>query len=440
MKLLGGVRAQVAALQARADAAAAAHDEALDHPRTVLVATELISADGELTPARINTQPESDNSVPWGLQVTASWAWRVIVIAALLWGLGWVGRYLSEVLVPLAVAILLCALLSPLCERLRATSMPRGLAVAITVVGGFLLVSGALALIINQIAGQAAVMAAQVTEGIDSLVRFASNNALARQLGYDPSQVSEYVSRLQSFVVDSGSTIARYAAQIGTSVGHFLAGLAITIFALFYFLYDGRGIFTFLLKFVPQNARNRVDFAAHRGWRSLVAYVRATILVALADALGVLVVALILQVPLAPALAALVFLGAFVPLVGAFVSGFLAVLVALVALGPVKALIMLGGIVLVMQLEGHILQPFLLGRAVKLHPLAVLIAIAVGVIVAGIVGALMSVPALAFAKTFIQGLHRFPQPALEAPPRPVDPHPAATEEPPSAEAGAAAPA
>ena len=117
-----------------------------------------------------------------------------------------------------------------------------------------------------------------------------------------------------------------------------------------------------------------------------------------------LIVALILGVPVAPALAALVFIGAFIPLVGAFVSGFVAVLVALVALGWVQALIMLAGIIVVMQIEGHILQPFLLGRAVKLHPLAVLLAIAIGIIVGGIVGALMAVPLLAFTKSFIQYL------------------------------------
>ena len=120
---------------------------------------------------------------------------------------------------------------------------------------------------------------------------------------------------------------------------------------------------------------------------------RATILVAAVDAVGVLIVALILGVPVAPALAALVFIGAFIPLVGAFVSGFVAVVVALVALGWVQALIMLAGIIVVMQIEGHVLQPFLLGRAVKLHPLAVLLAIAVGIIVGGIVGSADGGPA-----------------------------------------------
>jgi predicted PurR-regulated permease PerM len=184
------------------------------------------------------------------------------------------------------------------------------------------------------------------------------------------------------------------------------------LFALFYFLYDGRGIFGFVLKFFPIRAREQVDAAARRGWGSLSSFVRATILVAFVDAIGVLIAALIIGVPLAPALAALVFLGAFVPIVGALVAGFIAVLVALVALGWVQALIMLGAIILVQQVEGHVLQPFLLGRAVKLHPLAVILGIAIGIVVGGIVGALIAVPVLAFGKAFVQQLAGVKDPPL----------------------------
>src|SRR4030095_13297500 len=167
---------------------------------------------------------------------------------------------------------------------------------------------------------------------------------------------STWVTRITDFLKESGSSIATYAAEFGAQVGHFLAGLALALFALFYFIYDGRGIFTFLLHFFPRTSRERGEPVAVRGWRSLSSYVRATILVALFDSIGVLIVALILGVPVAPALAALVFLGAFIPIVGALVSGFVAVLVALVALGWVQALIMLGGVILVMQVEGHVLQ------------------------------------------------------------------------------------
>src|SRR4029453_5475243 len=223
---------------------------------------------------------------------------------------------------------------------------------------------------------------------------------------------STWMSTITDFLKASGSTIAPYAAELGAGVGHFLAGLAIALFSLFYFIYDGRGIFTFVLRFFPRASRDRGDHAALRGWRSLSAYVWATIFVALADSIGVLIVALILGVPAAPALAALVFIGAFVPIVGALVSGSVAVLVPLFALGWVRGLIMLGGVILVMQVEGHVLQPFLLGRAVKLHPLAVVLAIAVGVIAAGIVGALLAVPVLAFPKAFVLWLAGGAEPPL----------------------------
>ncbi len=348
------------------------------------------------------SSPEFDRAVPRGLQIAAAWSWRVVLVAVILWGLGWLVRELSEVVIPLALAVLLAAMLSPVANRLSDWGLPRGAATAITVLGGLALIAGALTLIGTQIASQGAELSTNVVEGFNQLVSWLRNGPL--HLTTDWLNSSEWSTKLTQLLSDSSGAIATYAAEIGTRVGHFVAGFAITIFALFYFLFEGRTIFTFLLKFFPSAARERVDQAALKGWRSLSSYVRATILVALSDAVGVLIVALILGVPVAPALAALVFIGAFVPLVGALVSGFVAVLVALVALGLVKALIMLAGIILVMQVEGHILQPFLLGRAVKLHPLAVLLAIAIGIIVGGIVGALMAVPLLAFSKSFIQYL------------------------------------
>ena len=359
------------------------------------------------TPAEINVHVEErgsayDSAVPDGLHVAAAWAWRVIVVALLVLGLSYVAGYLSEVVIPLAVAILLTALLLPVAHRLMRWGVPNGLATPVTVLGGLALIAGALYLIGTQIVDQAGQLSTNVVDGF---------NQIANYLQTGPFKISatwfntdEWVSRLTAFLSSSQSTIATYAAEIGTQVGHFLAGLAITLFSLFYFLHSGREIFSFLLNFFPRRSRARVDRAASRGWRSLSSYVRATVLVALSDAIGVLIVALVLGVPVAPALAALVFIGAFVPIVGALVSGFVAVIVALVALGWIQALIMLGGVILVMQVEGHVLQPFLLGRAVKLHPLAVIFAIAIGIILGGIVGALMAVPVLAFTKTFVQYL------------------------------------
>jgi predicted PurR-regulated permease PerM len=362
---------------------------------------------------------ERSVAVPRGLEIAAAWSWRVILVVVLLWGVVWLGRYLSEVLIPVAVAILLTALMLPVANKLKQWGWPKGAATAVTVIGAVALIVGVLIVIVGQIARQGAELSTNVVNGFYQLSDWVNNGPLTRWLRDGPLHVdaawldsSTWVTRITDFLRASGSTIATYAAEFGAQIGHFLAGLALTLFALFYFLYDGRGIFTFLLNFITRNARDRVDQAALRGWGSLSSYVRATILVALVDSIGVLIVALILGVPVAPALAALVFIGAFIPIVGALVSGSVAVLVALVALGWVEALIMLGGVILVMQIEGHVLQPFLLGRAVKLHPLAVLISIAIGIIVGGIVGALMAVPLLAFTKSFVLSLAGAAEPPL----------------------------
>ncbi len=361
------------------------------------------SAAGPTTAVVITNSSDFDRAVPRGLQVAAAWSWRVIIIAIMLYGLGLVFNHLSEVIIPVAVAILLAAMIGPLTNRLQRWGVPRGAAAGISVLGGLLVIVGVLTLIGTLVAGQAATLGQNVVTGFNTLANWLQNGPL--HVNQSWFNLDEWVKRIQSFVSGSQGTITTYLSEFGTQVGHFVAGIAIVLFSLFYFLYQGRKIFTFLLKFVPRAARARVDHAALGGWTSLSHYVRAVILVALVDAIGVLIGALILGVPLAPALAALVFIGAFVPIVGAFVSGCVAVLVALVALGWVKALIMLAIIIGVMQLEGHVLQPFLLGRAVKLHPLAVILAIAIGVIMAGIVGALMAVPLLAYAKTFVQDLN-----------------------------------
>ncbi|MBA3527994.1 MAG: AI-2E family transporter [Propionibacteriaceae bacterium] len=383
-------------------------------PPTLTVSTapaaahEVAAPDSEVItmPGHDFDRPDFDRVVPRGLQIAASWAWRVLLLGALVYGFGFVVERFTEVLIPLAVATLLAALLYPVANQLHRWGLPKALSSLISVLGGLLLISGALTLIGTQIAGQASDLSGNVVRGFDTLVDALRNSPLP----INPSwfQLDQLRPRIQDFLVSSQSTITAYAAAISSQVGRFLAGFAITLFALFYFLYDGRAIFAFLLDFVPRAARHQVDTAAYKGWVSLSHFVRATILVALADAIGVLIAALIIGVPLAPALAALVFIGAFVPIVGALVSGFVAVVVALVALGWVQALFMLAAIIVVMQVEGHLLQPFLLGRAVKLHPLAVLLGIAVGIILGGIVGALMSIPILAFAKAFVQNLAHAP--------------------------------
>ncbi len=193
-------------------------------------------------------------------------------------------------------------------------------------------------------------------------------------------------------------------AEVGTAVGHVVAGFFIVLFSTFFFLADGDRIWSWLVRLAPRAARERVDTSGQVAWGSLTQFVRATVLVAAVDAIGIMIVAAILGVPFVLAIGVLVFLGAFVPMVGATVAGTVAVLVALVDQGPLTALLMLGGVILVQQIEGHVLQPFLMGRFVSVHPLGVILAIGCGVLTAGIVGALIAVPFAAALNAVVQHL------------------------------------
>ena len=182
------------------------------------------------------------------------------------------------------------------------------------------------------------------------------------------------------------------------------------MFSTFFFLSDGGRIWSWLVRLAPRAAREHVDSSGRVAWVSLTQFVRATVLVALADAIGVMVVAAILGVPFVLAIGVLVFLGAFIPMVGATVAGSVAILVALVDQGPITALFMFGGVILVQQIEGHILQPFLMGRFVSVHPLGVIVAIGCGVLVAGIAGALIAVPLVAAGNAVVNHLARDAEP------------------------------
>ena len=192
--------------------------------------------------------------------------------------------------------------------------------------------------------------------------------------------------------------------EVGTAVGHVFAGFFIVLFSTYFFLADGERIWAWLVRLAPRAARAHVDSSGRVAWISLTQFVRATVIVAAVDAIGIMIGAAILQVPFVLAIGVLVFLGAFVPIIGATVAGTVAVLVALVDQGPVTALLMLAVVIGVQQIEGHVLQPFLMGRWVSLHPLGVIVAIACGVLVAGIAGALVAVPLAAALNAVVQHL------------------------------------
>jgi predicted PurR-regulated permease PerM len=323
--------------------------------------------------------------VPEGVKAASEWSWRLLLIAAGLFGLGLLVRSVSEVIVPVAIAVLLTALLRPVALRLRSV-MPAGAAAGLTVLGTILVISALLTLVGSQFTKGFSDLTNQVADGLSQI-----RDWVRTTFRISDAQFNDYWDTIREKVSNSGN-IGDTATAFGLTATHFIAGLFISLFALFFFLYEGPRIWAWVVRLFPRTARDRIDSSAVIAWDQLSAFVRATMIVAFVDAVGIGVGAAILGVPFAFAIGILVFLLAFIPIVGALLSGFVAVVLALVSHGLGVALIMLAIVIGVQQLESHVLQPFLLGKAVSVHPLAVILAIAIGSIVAGIVGALVAVP------------------------------------------------
>lgn len=368
---------------------------------------------GSPVPAQIHasTVSRDDADVPRGLRIAAAWAWRLLVLGVVGYYLLHVVALLKHVIVPLAIALLLSALLTPAVITLRRLNVPRSLATALVLVGGLAAVVGTLTLVVNQFVAGVPDLADNAREGIGRIQSWLETGPLH----LSDSQLETAVDTATNWVKQNRDTLTTGALSTASGVFDVLAGLFLVLFATFFFLRDGERIWRAVVSVLPRAARAPVAAAGEASWITLVAYVRATVLVAFIDAVGIGIACAVLDVPFAFSLAALVFLASFVPIVGATLSGAVAVLVALVAKGPVIALILLAAVIAVQQVEGHVLQPLIMGRAVAIHPLVVILAIATGVILAGIVGALVSVPIVAVLNTAIRRIvtHR-PEPPPEA--------------------------
>jgi predicted PurR-regulated permease PerM len=282
--------------------------------------------------------------------------------------------------------------------------MNKSLAAALVRVTALVVVFGGLGLIVQTFISQLDDLTSQVSDGIDEVQSWLASGPLHMS----QTQISDGVEQLQKSITSNQGALTSGALSTATTLGEVAAGFFLVLFTLFFYLRDGGQIWTFLCRLLPRSAQVPTAGAGHYAWHTLVSYVHATVLVAFVDAVGIGIGLEIMRVPLALPLAALVFIGAFIPVVGATVTGVAAILVALVTQGPITALIILGVVIAVQQLEGHVLQPLIMGRAVALHPLAVILAIATGVVVAGIVGGLVAVPLLAVLNTAIRYLVSHP--------------------------------
>lgn len=355
-------------------------------------------APASAAPLRVLTDRELDKDIPYGIRIAASWSWRLGLILLMVGTLVWLLSHITLLIIPIMVAALLAGLLSPVTVWLKRHGLPAGLAVAVTVLGFIGVIVGALALVGRQLAVGFGELYSQALEGVRQVQDWLS----AGPLHLTAAQIDQYIKEATDALQNNSSSILSGALSFGSTAGHFAAGMLLSLFILIFFLLEGDRIWAFLVKMLPRKARAATFGAGRRGWASMVSYARIQMFVAAVDALGIGVGAAIIGVPLALPLGVLVFLGSFIPVVGALLTGIVAILLALVANGPINVLIMLAIVLLVQQLEGHILQPLVMGKAVSLHPVAVILSVAAGSYLAGIPGALFSVPILAVANSAVR--------------------------------------
>ncbi|RBO91452.1 AI-2E family transporter [Nocardia puris] len=331
---------------------------------------------------------------------TAEWAWRLLVIFAAVLALSMIVQRLATVVIPLAIALLAAALLAPLVDWMQRLGVPRWVGVFVALVGSLGVVAGIMTFVVEQFVAGVPQLTDEFTASVERIQDWLINGPFHMS----DDQIRNAGDTIVNAIQSNQDSLTSGALTTATVIGHILTGTFLTLFILIFFLYGGDQIWEFVTRIVPRGHRERVRLAGQLGFGSLVGFVRATVVVAAVDAIGIGAGLAILGVPLALPLASLVFISAFIPIIGAFLAGFIAVFIALVTKGLVTALIVLGIIIAVMQLESHVLQPLLLGRAVSIHPLAVVLAIAAGLVLGGIAGALLAVPFVAVMNTAIRSL------------------------------------
>lgn len=349
-------------------------------------------------PASESTDDTVESSIPRGVRLSAAWSWRLLLIGAVIAVVVFLIVQLRLIVVPVLVAVLLAALLVPFVDWLAHHSWPRWLAIVVALAAVLVVVGGLVVLVVWQIRGEAQALQHRSGQAFDDFKAWLQGPPLE----LTDKQIDSYVSQALKALQQDSQVLISGALSIGSTLGHVLTGAVLTAFSTLFILIDGKGIWSWIVRIFPRGARAATDGAGRAGWVTLTSFARVQVLVASIDALGIGLVAFFLGLPLVIPIAVLVFLGSFIPIVGAVITGALAVVVALVYNGWVAAIIMLAGVLAVQQLEGHVLQPLIMGSAVKVHPLAVVLVVAAGSLLAGIPGALFAVPFAAVLNVLVR--------------------------------------
>ncbi len=346
-------------------------------------------------------------AVPPGLQTAGAYSWRILVVLGVVAVFVFLVVQFKYIVIPFMIAILVAALLVPLVQSLTRRRWPRWLAIVVVMAAAIAIVAGLVFVVIAQIRSGFPDLQTRSLTAYEEFKNFLATSPLR----LTDAQINTYVTEAIAAVQKDSQVLISGVLSVGSTAGHVLAGLLLTLFATVFILIDGAGIWKWIVRLFPRTARAAVDGSGHAGWLTLTTFVRVQIFVAAVDAIGIGLGAWIVGLvfggfPLVIPIAIAVFLGSFIPVVGAVLTGSLAVFVALVYLGPMPALIMSGVVLLVHQVENHVLQPLVMGTAVKVHPLAVVFAVAAGSFIAGIPGALFAVPIIAVLNVMVNYIAR----------------------------------
>ena len=340
--------------------------------------------------------------VPGWLRIGAAWSWRLLLLAALLYVAGRVASLLYLVIVPCAAALLLTALLQPLSARLRRRGFgPLG-ATWCTLLLAFILIGGAVWLVTTRVEAEYPALVSQVkhtTTQIQSWLAGQPFHIKTGNLAKLSDNLVNYLSKHQSVLEGAALTGGRILVEL-------LAGLVLCFFISFFLIKDGDRIWSWGTSGLAAERRRRANVAGQAAWQAVVYYVRGTVAVAAIQATVIGITLAIINAPLVAPLALIMFLASFIPLAGVLIAGTLAILIVLAAKGLIAAAIVLGVMVLMNQIEGHLLQPQVVGKMVRLHPLAVILVLAVAGVVAGIAGAVVAVPITAAITSGVRALAR----------------------------------
>lgn len=354
------------------------------------------------TPVLSDSRRDATEAVTWPVRVGAAWTWRILVLAA---G-GYVAlRMLSQVYLvvfSLIIALFLTSVLHPLEARMRRAwpKAPRSLPAAVSVLVGIAFIAGIAWFVSWQISSNSGQLATSITDFVDQTKDWLKTGPLhLKQADFDnlTKNISDTVKQHQSELISG-------AVETVRTVAEFAASALLIILATFFFLRDGELIWRWAYGMTPSAAHDRIDRAGRLGWRTLGGYMRGVVLIALFHGITITILLEVLRVPLAPALGVLIFLGAFVPLLGLTVTGALCVAVTLLEHGVTAAIVVAIAIIVLVQVEGHVLQPMIMSRTVEVHPLAVAVSVLSGTAVAGIGGALIAVPLVAFLNTTVRAM------------------------------------